>query len=149
MSFPVTVTMRSRVALYENGTPTGEESATGVLRAEGEFCPDSGRLTYTEKTESGETFVALSFPPDAKDTLTVERRGASDARFLLKMGAPDKFIYGVPPFRFSASVELLSLDNRLTARGGRLSAVYFMTLGGQEERISWNLLMTPKEETAT
>ena len=148
MSLPVIVTMRSRVELYENGIPTGEEMASGILRSEGELFPDSGRLCYTERGEGGDTAVTLSFP-EKRDTLTVERSGASVARFTLTHGRPFPFTYAVPPFSFPAEATLLSLDNRITARGGTLAAVYRMMLGGQEERISLHLLITPKEEHAT
>ncbi len=145
MSLRVKVTMRSRITLCEKGMPTGEESASALISAEGYFSPDSGRLSYTERGEGGETEVMLSFPP-ARDSLTVRRNGASEACFTLKSGTTAVFTYAVPPFSFPAKATLISLSNRLSDRGGTLSAVYRMELGGQEEEISWNILVTPREE---
>ncbi len=118
--------------LDENGFATEAEQmkseCAGFLRA-GE---DELLLTYTEGEGEQKSFSQISV---RGETVTVNRRGASESSIRLKVGEKHTSVYKVPPYSFDMEVEAKRIRNSMTLKGGRLDLFYLMRIGGQDRKV--------------
>lgn len=135
--------VRSRIEdLDENGLATEAEElcseSEGFLRA----AEDEMLLTYTEGEGEAKVFSQILI---RGETVTVNRRGASESSMVLKVGEKQTSVYKVPPYAFDMAVEAKRIRNGMTLQGGRLDLFYTMTIGGQARKVRLCVDFVPKK----
>ena len=135
--------VRSRIEdLDENGLATDAEElcseSAGFLRV----AEDEMLLTYTEGEGEAKVFSQVLI---RGETVTVNRRGASESSMVLKIGEKQTSIYKVPPYAFDMEVEAKRIRNSMTLQGGRLDLFYLMTIGGQARKVRLCLDFVPNK----
>lgn len=135
------IKITSVITPYENGAPSAKERQMLHSTAKGSISvgDDGGVLSYTEESDGAVSETVIRFPA-SRDGLTLERTGAIESKIELFYGREHHSTYSLPPYSFPLSVTLSSLENTLSAEGGRLRLSYKMTLGGEEQSVSLLLL---------
>ncbi len=135
--------VRSRIEdLDESGLVTDAEEikseSTGFLRV----ADDEMLLTYTEGEGDTKVFSQVLMQGE---TVTVNRRGASESTMVLRVGEKHTSVYKVPPYSFDMVVEAKRIRNSLSLKGGRLDLFYLMTIGGQARKVRLTVDFEPNK----
>ena len=127
--------------LDESGLATEAEElkseSEGFLRV----AEDEILLTYTEGEGEGKSFSQVLI---RGETVTVNRRGASESSMVLEVGKKHTSVYKVPPYAFDMEVEARRIRNTVGLSGGRLDLFYLMTIGGQARKVRLTVDFEPK-----
>ena len=134
--------VRSRIEdLDESGLVTGAEElkseSMGFLRA----AEDEMLLTYTEGEGESKVFSQVLI---RGESVSVNRRGATESSILLEVGKKQTSIYKVPPYSFDMEVEAKRIRNSMSLKGGRLDLFYLMTIGGQARKVRLTVDFEPQ-----
>ena len=113
--------VRSRIEdLDESGLVTDAEElkseSAGFLRA----AEDEMLLTYTEGEGESKVFSQVLI---RGESVSVNRRGATESSILLEVGKKQTSIYKVPPYSFDMEVEAKRIRNSMSLKGGRLDTL--------------------------
>ena len=134
--------VRSRIEdLDESGLVTDAEElkseSAGFLRA----AEDEMLLTYTEGEGESKVFSQVLI---RGESVSVNRRGATESSILLEVGKKQTSIYKVPPYSFDMEVEAKRIRNSMSLKGGRLDLFYLMTIGGQARKVRLTVDFEPQ-----
>lgn len=134
--------VRSRIEdLDESGLVTDAEElkseSTGFLRA----AEDEMLLTYTEGEGESKVFSQVLI---RGESVSVNRRGATESAIVLEVGKKQTSIYKVPPYSFDMEVEAKRIRNSMSLKGGRLDLFYLMTIGGQARKVRLTVDFEPQ-----
>ena len=134
--------VRSRIEdLDESGLVTDAEElkseSMGFLRA----AEDEMLLTYTEGEGESKVFSQVLIHGES---VSVNRRGATESSILLEVGKKQTSIYKVPPYSFDMEVEAKRIRNSMSLKGGRLDLFYLMTIGGQARKVRLTVDFEPQ-----
>jgi len=137
------ISVRSRIEdMDENGLVTDGETVQSESEGFVRFGEDEVLITYTEGEGEQKSFSQVSV---RGESVTVQRRGASESSICLKLGHKHRSVYKVPPYSFDMEVEALRIRNTLALAGGRLDLLYLMVIGGQQRRVRLTLDFAPKK----
>ena len=141
MKTPVSVKVHS--VIRSEGEPS---PCVTTVHTEGEldFAEKKTLLTYSDKSEGGETFTRLSV---SKDSVRLSLRGGSVCELYFGEGAEYDTVYGIGGFSFDAHVKSESPAVRLSERGGEIRLGYEMTLGGDPRRVKLLISVSPKDQS--
>lgn len=134
--------VRSRIEdLDESGLVTDAEEikseSAGFLRA----AEDEMLLTYTEGEGESKVFSQVLI---RGESVTVNRRGATESSIVLEIGKKQTSVYKVPPYAFDMEVEAKRIRNSMSLKGGRLDLFYLMTIGGQARKVRLTVDFEPQ-----
>ena len=134
--------VRSRIEdLDESGLVTDAEElkseSAGFLRA----AEDEMLLTYTEGEGESKVFSQVLI---RGESVSVNRRGATESSILLEVGKKQTSIYKAPPYSFDMEVEAKRIRNSMSLKGGRLDLFYLMTIGGQARKVRLTVDFEPQ-----
>lgn len=134
--------VRSRIEdLDESGLVTDAEElkseSAGFLRA----AEDEMLLMYTEGEGESKVFSQVLI---RGESVSVNRRGATESSILLEVGKKQTSIYKVPPYSFDMEVEAKRIRNSMSLKGGRLDLFYLMTIGGQARKVRLTVDFEPQ-----
>lgn len=118
--------------LDDFGLTESTESDTSTEKAS--LTEENGIITllYTQNTGGGECKTVLT----VKDkTVTLSRSGAIDGVMVFSEGETTETIYSIPPYSFDASIQTKRLKSSLSATGGTLELLYFITIGGAKKKM--------------
>lgn len=127
----------NEVGVIEGDPEISIMTLDGFLKRE----DDLFTLSYTEESEGGR--VVCDVTTDGK-TVTLKRRGAVvfDATFV--EGESIKTVYSIPPYSFDAQIKTKRIRSDISTRGGELSLLYSMNIGGQEKNVRMKITATPR-----
>ena len=97
-------------------------------------------LTYTEGEGEAKVFSQITV---RGETVSIQRRGASESSMLLEIGKKQTSVYKVPPYSFDMTVRTKKIRNSLTEAGGELQLIYSMNVGGQEKSVRMKITAKP------
>lgn len=130
--------------LDQSGLPEGEPEVSDVC-SDGFIKAEEGALTLSY-VEIGEgTRVSCDVIIDG-EAVTIKRRGDVVFDVTLSEGKTVSTVYSVPPYSFDTTVRCRRIRQAMTNRGGSLSLLYSMNIGGQEKSVRMTILAVPKAE---
>lgn len=100
---------------------------------------DEYRVLYKDGGKENDIFSELIFKA-GENSLTVRKKGDVSCEMLFAAAKKHSFLYKLSGFSFDAEILTHSLYNDLNENGGRIEILYTIILGGQEQKISMQIL---------
>ena len=100
---------------------------------------DEYRVLYKDGGKENDIFSELVFKR-GDDSLTVRKKGDVNCEMIFSTAKKHTFLYKLSGFSFDAEILTHHLYNDLNESGGRIDIVYTIILGGQEQKISMQIL---------
>ncbi len=124
------------------GLPDGDPEIS-IFTTDGRMRVRDGitEISYTEECEGTVTVCRVIL--HGGDVL-IRRSGAVECSLSFREGESFSTLYSVPPYSFDMKVSTLRVRNEISERGGELSLVYLMNLGGEDRKVKMKIIARVK-----